>query len=205
MIDSGGMTLSDLFFMASVLLVLVLSVSIAALAIRRQWTTMRRVALWLAVYVGAYAVALVATALASPRRTFAAGERRCFDDWCVAALTLDRDQSACPAAPATEVWVATVQVSSVAKRVQQRELGAYPELEDRDGRRYSPCAEPARNLSDQVGPGEAFLVRLAFRMPAAAEPSGVLIRHSIIPGIVIIGDDESWLHPPALYAATTRR
>ncbi|HLJ49386.1 MAG TPA: hypothetical protein VKU01_25410 [Bryobacteraceae bacterium] len=203
------MTLSDLFFMASFLLTLVLLVSIAVLAIRRQWKAMRRMAFCLAVYVGAYAVALVATALVSPRRTFAAGERRCFDDWCVAALTLERDQSttssACPAAPATEVWVATVQVSSVAKRVQQRELGAYAELEDREGHRYSPCAQPARNLTDEIGPGEAFPVRLAFRMPAAAEPSGVLIRHSIIPGIVIIGDDESWLHPPALYAATMRR
>ncbi len=200
------MTLSDLFFMASALLVLILLVCIAVLAIRRLWRSMRRVALCLAVYVAGYAVALTVTSLVSPRRTFAAAQRRCFDDWCVAALSVEREPSAtasaCQATPGTQVWIATVEVSSDAKRVRQREVGAYPEIEDREGQRYAPCAAPpGRTLTDELGPGDSFRVLLPFRLPTATEPAGVLIRHSAIPGAVIIGDDESWLHQPALYAA----
>jgi hypothetical protein len=98
-----------------------------------------------------------------------------------------------------------IEVSSDAKRVRQRALDARAELEDRQGKRYQPCAAPlssgtapARWLSDELGPGESFRVILPFRLPDAATPEGVVLHHGDIPGVAIIGADQSFLHRPAL-------
>jgi hypothetical protein len=102
-------------------------------------------------------------------------------------------------------WIATIEVSSDAKRIRQRARDARAELEDRQGRRYQPCAAalpfgtgPARLLSDEVGPGESFRVFLPFRLPGDRTPAGLAVHHGDIPGVVIVGADQSLLHRPAL-------
>lgn len=200
------MTLADLFFLVSVLLVLVLLVRIAISVLRRRWDTAARAGRYLGVFIGCYAVVLTGFSLLQPRRFYAAGERRCFDDWCVAALTVSPAGSAlCDANPSGRTWVAAIEVSSVAKRVRQRARDAHAELEDAHGTRYSPCApemargdEPAKHLADELGPGESFRVYLPFRLPAGETPAGLVTHHGDFPGIVVIGADQSWLHPPAL-------
>jgi hypothetical protein len=154
-------------------------------------------------------VTLIAVSLARPRRFYDAGERRCLDDWCFRTLGATVADSAtdlnCHAGQGSRTWLAVAEVSSVAKRIRQRARDARVELEDRQGRRYEPCAdapprgnEPTRLLSDELGPGEAFRVVLAFRLPDNAEPIGLVLHHGDFPGIVIIGADQSFLHAPAL-------
>jgi hypothetical protein len=204
------MTLADLFFLASVLFVVVLCGCIAASALRRRWETASRLSRFLGLFVAFYAVTLICVALALPRRFYAPGERRCFDDWCVAALdarVADGSVAApCRADRDSRIWIATREVSSDAKRVRQRAPDARAEVEDRQGRRYQPCAAgltrgpgPARLLSDEIGPGESFRVILPFRLPAAATPAGLVMHHGDVPGVAIIGADQSLLHPPALH------
>jgi hypothetical protein len=183
------MTIQDLVFLGSVLLELFLLVRMAVRAARPQWSGMRRTARFAGLYLAGYAIVLITVALLMPRRLLAPGERRCFDDWCVAALTAER---------AGNQWVATIEVSSDAKRVRQRALDATAQLEDTRGRRYEPCAAPSRSLADEIGPGESFRVELQFCLPKDAQPAGVVIHHGAFPGVVIIAEDQSFLHPPAL-------
>jgi hypothetical protein len=80
---------------------------------------------------------LVTVALLMPRRTFATGERECFDDWCAAGIGAEPAAAAdspCAVEAGTRVWIATVEVSSDAKRVRQRAPDARALLEDRGGR-----------------------------------------------------------------------
>lgn len=210
------MTLADLFFLASVLLVPILSIRIAISALRGRWDKTRRPAWMLGWFVAGYAVVLISVALVLPRRFYAAGERRCFDDWCVAALDAKVADTAsdvpCQSGQGSRTWVAAVEVSSVAKRIRQRARDARAELEDQHGRRYEPCAAPLRSgtdpprfLSDELGPGESFRVFLPFRLPGNVEPAGLVVHHGAFPGIVIIGEDQSFLHPPALRRLAVER
>jgi hypothetical protein len=196
-----SVTVWDLVFLASVVLELSFLIVLAVHAARRQWSSMRRTAGFAVVYLAVYAVVLVAAALLMPRRYLAPGERRCFDDWCVTATTCRLMRSA----GGTSTWVATVEVSSVAKRVRQRARDAEADLEDTRGRRYPPCAAPltegsgpARELTDALSPGESFQVLLPFRLPGDAQPAGLVIHHGAFPGAIIIAEDQAFLHPPAL-------
>lgn len=203
------MTLGDLFFLASVLFVVIWLGRIAVSALRRRWDTTHRLSRVLGIFLACYAAALVCFALVLPRRFYAPGERRCFDDWCAAALDVkvaDGPLAApCQADRGERVWTATVEVSSDAKRIRQSAPDAHAELEDQQGKRYQPCGAaqadgtgPARLLSDDLGPGESFRVSLPFRLPGEGTPSGLVLHHGDVPGVVIIGADQSVLHRPAL-------
>ncbi len=203
------MTPGDLFFLVSVLLVLMLCVRIAVAAWRRRWAATRRLAWLLGLYGAGYAVVLIAVALAVPRRFQAPGERRCYDDWCLAAIGARAAESpaelACRDGQSSRGWVAEVEVSSVAKGVRQRARDVRVEVEDREGRRYQACAAPLtkageapRLLTDELEPGESFRVLVPFLLRAGAEPAGLVVHHGEFPGCIIIGDDQSFPHPPAL-------
>jgi hypothetical protein len=203
------MTLSDLFFLASVLFVAILLIRIALSAMRRRWEATRRLTRLMGLFLAFYAAALICIALALPRRFYAPGERRCFDDWCATAIDAKVTDGgvgiACQASQSGRDWVATIEVSSVARGIRQRARDARAELEDRQGRRYQPCAAPlatetgpSRLLSDEVGPGESFRVLLPFRLPDDATPAGLVLHHGDVPGVVIVGADQSFLHRPAL-------
>ncbi len=203
------MTVGDLFFPMSVLFVLTLSVCIALSASRRRREATSRLGRLLGGFVVSYTIALISVALLTPRRFYDPGTRRCFDDWCVAAMEAKvADGSTgvpCQGYPAARSGIATIEVSSDAKRVRQRAPDARAELEDLQGRRYQPCAAPltkgsgpARLLSDELGPGESFAVLLPFRPPGDTTPAGLVLHHGDFPGVVIVGADQSLLHPPAL-------
>ncbi|HYW65569.1 MAG TPA: hypothetical protein VFB10_02595 [Candidatus Dormibacteraeota bacterium] len=203
------MKLSDLFFLASVLFVFILLIRIAIAALRRRRDSAVRLARLLGVFVAGYAVVLPVVGFAMPRRTFASGNRECFDDWCVAALDATPAEFSpklpCPPAPGSDTWIAIVEVSSDAKRVRQRARDARVELEDQSGNRYPTCAatipqntQPTHWLTDELGPGESFRVWLPFRVPHTAKPAGLVVHHGEYPGKFVIGDDQSALHRPTL-------
>ena len=209
------MTLSDLLFLASVLTVLLLACRILISALRGKWAATRRSALYLGAFLVLYVVALVSTALLMPRHFYAQSERRCFDDWCITVIEANLADNSidppCQLIPDQHAWVAVVEVSSTAKRIRQRAPDARIEMEDQQGTRYQPCAgslpdgkETRRSLSDQLGPAESFRVLLPFRLPGNAKPAGLVMHHGDIPGVIIIGADQSLFHRPALLQITRR-
>lgn len=203
------MTLSDFFFLVAVLFTVILCVGIGVSALRGRRETTSRLGRILGWFVVFYATTLICVALVLPRRFYNPGERRCFDDWCVAAVEA-KIADASTGVPCQEDkggrnWIATVKVLSVAKRIRQRAPDARAELEDQQGKRYQPCATtlrrgtgPTRLLSDELGPGESFYVFLPFRLPGDRTPAGLVVHHGDIPGAAIVGADQSLLHRPAL-------
>jgi hypothetical protein len=201
--------LGTLVLLGSVVFTLVTAVRLAVLALRRRWDRARQVARVFGIYVACYAGALVVVALAMPRQAFAPRERLCFDDWCAAGITAEPAPAAdapCTAEAGSRVWVATIEVSSDAKRVRQRALDARALLEDRGGRVYAACGAPlgAHAFADEIGPGESFDVVVPFALPAGAAPAGVVISHGAFPGVLIIGDDQSLLHRRTLLRVAVR-
>lgn len=201
--------LGTLALLGSVLFTLVTAVRLAVLALRGRRDGARRVARGLGVYLAAYAFILIVVALVMPRQAMAPRERECFDDWCAAGISAEPAAAAgapCAAGAGSRVWVATVEVSSDAKRVRQRAPDARALLEDRRGRAYASCGAPlgAHALADELGPGEWFDVVEPFVLPAGAEPAGVVISHGGFPGILIIGDDQSLLHARTLLGLDVR-
>ena len=201
--------LGTLALLGSVLFTLVTAARLGVLALRGRWDTAKRVARRLGVYFAAYAFILVVVALVMPRQVMAPRERECFDDWCAAGISAEPAVAAgapCTAEAGARVWVARVEVSSDAKRVRQRATDARALFEDRTGREYAACGAPltAHALADELGPGESFDVVEPFVLPAGAEPAGVVVSHGGFPGILIIGDDQSLLHPRTLLGVDVR-
>ncbi len=203
------MKLTDLLFLASVLFVFVLLICIAVAALRQRWDSAVRLAKILGIFVVGYAIVLLVVSFAMPRRTFSSGERECFDDWCVSALSVTPAEASpklpCPPTPGSDTWIASVEVSSDAKRIRQRARLVRVELEDQSRRRYPACAatipqnaQTTHRLTDELGPGESFRVWLPFRVPHTVRPVGLVIHHGEYPGKLIIGQDQSALHRPAL-------
>lgn len=211
------MTLFDLLFLASLLFVLVCLIAILVSAARRRRDGLLRWCKLLGVFLVLHSLALIFTSLALPRRVYAPGERRCWDDWCATAVRAtgiapQAPPSAQPCSPAqnARLWYVEIEISSEAKRVSQRAPDARAELEDVQGARYSPCSAPLaqgtvppHELSDRLNPGDSFSVLLPFTLPANRPPAGVVMHHGSFPGIVIIGDDSAFLHQPALQRLTT--
>ena len=194
------MTIADLLFLVSALFAMVLILGIAGSALIGRFKTTLRLARIATGFVGIYALTLVVTGMVRPRRIYSPGDTRCFDDWCIAAEGLTQSENQ---------WLATFQVSSMAKRVRQRAPDAWAELEDAQGRRYRSIGPDTsgRQLTDELDPGELFHVSLPFEFPAGAEPVGAVIHHGDFPGVMIIGSDQSILHAPALmqFAAIRRK
>jgi len=199
------MTLFDLLFLVSALFLVICVLLILISAMRSRFDRLRWWTRLLLSYLALYATALLLTSLLSSRRVFAPGQRRCWDDWCTTGVrAFPPDASAtpvCPSAPGTRVWLAEIEVSSAAKRVRQRAPDARVELEDQQGTDYPPCASwlgqgtnPPHALSDPLGPGESFPVLLPFQLPLSQQPAGIVVRHGQFPGLLIIGDDNSFLH-----------
>ena len=191
------MTIGDLVFLVSVLFVVTLCLRVAISVMRRRWKTAGRLGRLLAWFAAIYALVLISVGLLMPRRVYAPGARRCFDDWCVTAMGAELSDD--------RVWIVTIEVSSDAKRVRQRARDARAEVEDQQGARYGPCGpplasgtEPARALADELGPGESFSVLLPFRLPAGKTPAGLVVHHGDFPGIIVIGADQSLFHRLAL-------
>ena len=82
------MQVTDLFFLACVLFVFVLLLRIAIALLRQRWAAAGRIMRSLGLFLIGYAVVLLVVGFTMPRRSFASGQRECFDDWCVAALSV---------------------------------------------------------------------------------------------------------------------
>ena len=189
------MSINDLLFLSSALFLLILLTSMIKQAIRGQWSNLQRTARTTAIFLTAYTFILIVISLATPRKFIPPGEARCFDDWCVAAKTAE--------AAGDNVWIATLEVSSRAKRVRQSAPDAAAMLEDTNGNRYQPGAQPkAKHLTDFLEAGESFLVQIPYLLPAGAQPAGIVISHGAFPGILIIGDTQSFLHQRTLSKVT---
>jgi hypothetical protein len=140
------------------------------------------------------------------------GERQCFDDW---YITIERAarQSQVGKPPAVAdargiFCVVTVKVSNAARRVAQRETDVGVRLIDTRGNRYDPSPQGqlaldamgagGQDLRTKMPPGGSFDRTVVFDVPKDTDDLGLVVTHGLFPGALIIGDSQSFLHPPTV-------
>ncbi len=203
------MTFPDLFFLFSVLLILISLAALLIALIVRKNRLAGRIALAIAAYVILYALALVTVSLASPQQVLGMHQDRCFDDWCIAAVGVKEQPTIGATRAQGEYAVVTVRVTSRAQGIRQRAVDAAIYLLDASGRRYDPSPDGQRSL-DQAGlagqplntyldPGDSFTHTTAFDLPNGTAPYALVATHGLFPGRLIIGDSQSFLHKPMIF------
>jgi hypothetical protein len=202
------MSLADLFFLFSAAVVALGLLGLLIALLTRRWALLRGLALGLLIYIGVYAILLVAASLLSPQRTVALGELRCFDDWCVTVEQAQAQEAIGETVAKGAFYLVAVQVSNHARGRSQRESDATIYVLDESGNRYVPDARGEGALQAGGGAGQPLDSRLAvggtfehtavFDLPAGHRAASVGIAHGAFPGAIIIGGDESWLHKPVL-------
>ena len=178
------MTIFDLLFLF-LLLVSVLTLATAGVqAIRGQRAAASAILKRFTVCFVLYMAVVFAVALLKPQRVFAIGEKHCFDDWCIAVASAQRDGARLDVA---------LEISSDAKRVTQRENGVIIYLIDASGRRFDAMPAPsAPPLDATLAPGQAIETARAFAVPADVRGLGLVVAHAgsfCFPGCFIIGDN----------------
>jgi len=203
------MSIFDLLFLVSMLGVAVAAVRVIYLLIRTRWRAAGRAASWLLMFIAAYMLVLAGFSIAEPRQEVAIGTPQCFDDWCITVEKASRQDDIGTTRATGTFCVATVRVSSRAKRRPQRETDVRVYLLDDRGRRFDVSSAGQRALEQQglaglpltsfVDAGGAFEIRLAFDVPRDVRQLNLVkTSWSWFPFRLIIGDPQSWLHRPTV-------
>jgi hypothetical protein len=200
------MSLFDLIFLCSAFGSAVATLVALVQLLRGRRTAAARIATGLVAGVALYLAVVVGVSLSTPQRVLPQGERRCWDEWCLAVESATRTDSLAPGAVAARdesLVMLAVRISSRARGRAQREGGVRPFLLDAVGHRYDvdPVAQRALERAgiagDSIGsvlqPGASILHHVAFRVPKSATGLG-LGKDGMGPGLVIIGDESSVLH-----------
>jgi hypothetical protein len=181
-----------LFILCFVSTVVVLIVAATA-AIRgkrdRAVASLRKLGICAAIY----AAALLAVALASPRKVYRIGDPQCFDDWCITVTGATR-------LPPHSAEVA-LRLSSRARRVPQGEKGTVGYLVDSVGRRYDPAPDSVTVPFDtKLQPGESVMAMRRFEVPEDVRDLGFVYTHEggFPIGWFIIGENEMFHGPPVV-------
>jgi hypothetical protein len=202
------MSVFDLLLVFSVFAVLLALLGLLLALITRRWALSKRLALALLIYISIYALLLIGVALLSPQKVLAMHQLRCFDDWCASVERVELQPAIGTVQAQGIFYLVTVQVTSKAKRISQRALDANVYLLDEYGTRYDRSIEgqPALEAAGQAGQpldslveaGGAFTHTAVFDLPFGITQPGMVITHGAFPGVIIIGEDQSFLHKPTI-------
>jgi len=163
------MTIFDLLFLASFLVSVVALIAAAYAAIRgRVSRAFSILGVWMACAV-LYLGASLAVAYAAPQRVIPAGTPWCFDDWCLTVENIKRTDT---------VYKVDLRISSAAKRVTQRALGAWIYLRDENDTHYDPTPDPTDvPLDVLLQPGESVAAQRSFKVPGKVHELGLVTGH----------------------------
>jgi hypothetical protein len=189
------MSAFDLLFIAVFLATAVTLFSAAVLALRGRGACRSRAPSEVVHLRRGVSRHVVLSSVFWPRTVLEVGDRRCFDDWCIAVEKASRQE-----AQGGVSYLVTLRLSSSARRVTQRENNVVVYLADQGGHRYDPVPDPsAVAMNVQLGPQESVTATRSFRVPAEARELGLVIDHEggFPIGWFILGD-ETWFHKPTI-------
>jgi hypothetical protein len=202
--------LGNLLFFAFLLTIAILTAVVAYRKARRRKT--RRLAVAILVCLCAYAAALVGVSLNSETRQLTLGAEKCFDDWC-ATVTSARSLPKPNGAVGTKLVAITFHISNRARQAAFRPSQPRVTLVLASGDTVTPSETAQREFEKQAGPqeslakrlvaGDGFQTTLIFKVPdATREASVVLLEGPAIITLVLVGDENSFLHPKMVYPIT---
>jgi hypothetical protein len=200
------MSLFDLIFIAGFLGAVGTALTALVQLVRGRRDSAERIAVGLVVGIALYVAVVIGVSLTTPQRVLPQGERRCWDEWCLAVESAVRADSLAPGAVAAHdesLVMLAVRISSRSRGRAQREGGVRLFLLDSLGVRYEvdTLAQRALTLAgiagDSIGsvlqPGASILHHVAFRVPRSATGLG-LGKDGMGPGPWIIADETSLFH-----------
>lgn len=198
----------DLFLILAVFFITACLLGILFALAGRRWKLLSRLCLGLALFISFYAVLLIGFSLMSPQKVLAMHQMQCFDDWCASVEQVVQRTTIGPVHARGVYYLVTIRVTSQAKRISQRALDAAVFLLDEQGMRYdlSPqgqksletAGEAGQPLNSWVDAGGSFTYTAVFDLPAKTNKPGLVISHGSFPGLIIIGDAQSFLHKPTI-------
>lgn len=190
-------TIFDLIFLLALLMSAVTLVLAAIAGIRGRRARLLGILRTWGIGALIYCACALSVAFFAPQRLIAIGDPWCFDDWC---LTVEGVKSA--AAERAVSYRVDMRISSEARRISQRALGAWIYLIDDAGHRYAPDSDPsAIPLDVRLGPGESVTTSRTFRVPAGVTHLGLITGHGgpyCRMGVLIIGSGGCLFNKPAM-------
>jgi hypothetical protein len=163
--------------------------------VRREREKALRGVVWIAGVWVVYLAAVVTVSLVQPQRVVAMGEEQCFDDLCFAVVGVDEVPGFLIRDGSRLVRV-TVRVRNRGQGKAESEglIRAY--LVDGQGRRWDESAGVnGVRLTARVAAGDSVVSEPIFKVASDARGLGlVFTRGWRQPGVLVIGDSDSWLH-----------
>jgi hypothetical protein len=161
---------------------------------RGERERVRRGVAWLVGVWVVYLFVLMAVSLGQRQRVVAMGEPQCFDEMCFTVTGVEEVPGFLIRDGRRLVRV-SVRVANRGRKPQsERLIGAY--LVDAQGRRWQES--PGVNgvgLTARVVGGESVVSEPVFKVAADATGLGLVFTHGRRqPGVLVIGDSDSWLH-----------
>ena len=154
----------------------------------------RRGVAWLAGVWVVYLCVLVRVSLGQKQRVVAVGEPQCFDEMCFTVTGVEEVPGFLIRDGRRLVRV-TVGVTNRGKKMQSEGL-IWAYLVDTQGRRWEES--PGVNgvgLTTKVAGGGTVVSEPVFKVDANATGLGLVLTHGRWqPGVLVIGDSDSWLH-----------
>jgi hypothetical protein len=182
----------DLLFLFLLLVLLGSLLAVLIAVIRGRRNQALRILRRLAIGAAGYLTVVAVTGWRSPARVLEVGDPWCFDDWCLTVEGVTHTD-----APPVRVYTVSLRLSSRARRVSQRALGAWIYLVDHVGKLYRPETDAhAVPLDVRLDPGELVMTSRVFRVPSDAGEMSLMTGHGfpIWVRLPIIGEDSAPFH-----------
>jgi hypothetical protein len=186
--------LFDLLFIFLFLASIVALVTAGVAAIQGRRLRARRILLGVAISAAIYMGIVCVDSFATPQHILNIGDPQCNGDWCIAVQGVQRNPSSSGIS-----YSVTLQLSSRARRVSQRENGVIVYLTDVRGRRFDPAPRANETpLNTLLQPGESVEAVRIFDLPADARDVGLVVDHNdgligCFPGCFVITENH-WFH-----------
>ena len=161
---------------------------------RGERDRVRRGVAWLAGVWVVYLCVLVGVSLGQKQRVVAVGEPQCFDEMCFTVTGVEEVPGFLIRDGRRLVRV-TVRVTNHGKKMQSEGLiGGY--LVDAQGRRWEESlGVNGVGLTAKVAGGGSVVSEPVFKVAADATGLALVLTHGRWqPGVLVIGDSDSWLH-----------
>jgi Domain of unknown function (DUF4352) len=199
----GIMTLGDLYFLLTVLIIFSSLIGIVVCLFQRTITRALVIGSFFLAWIFIYGIALVSVSLSATHPILPAGKEHCFDEMCFSVTqsrtveTLNGQQS-----HQGTFIIASIQLRNAARRTPQKPSSANVYLVDGTGHKWDISSVGQQAIGDktkwdtQLLPGQSVTHQFVFDVPAPIhELYAVVTEGAGFPTVMIVGDENSWLHP----------
>jgi hypothetical protein len=192
------MNIFDLLFIALFLSAVVSLATAGVAAARGKRASALRILRILGVGATIYFGIVCIVSAATPRKTLNPGDPQCFDDWCISVEGAQRVSESSAIS-----YDVTIQISSRAKRISQRENSVFVYLTDDRWRRFDAIPQDHETpFNTLLGPSESVSMHRIFQLPADARGVGAVVAHEggalgCFPGCLVITEND-WFHKPVV-------